>query len=128
MSSAPIQLLHPDRSEPSGHPDLKGAKQPQPGPHREQSELVRQDPRARRWRRAACDWCWISALPSSQVVFPLAPADPYGHRLVIEPYEEALRLQLTPVRGTAEAIVIAIVLVTAGKTRAPSAGRTYENR
>ncbi|MCH7371858.1 MULTISPECIES: N-acetylmuramoyl-L-alanine amidase [Aeromonas] len=66
------------------------------------------------------------------VVFPLAPAGPYGHRLVIDlPYEEkgASAAQSTPVGGQGKAIVIAIDPGHGGEDPG-SIGprRTYEKR
>lgn len=67
------------------------------------------------------------------VVFPLAPAGPYGHRLVIDlPYEErgaAATVQSAPVGGQGKAIVIAIDPGHGGEDPG-SIGprRTYEKR
>ena len=66
------------------------------------------------------------------VVFPLAPAGPYGHRLVIDlPYEEkgATTAQAAPVGGQGKAIVIAIDPGHGGEDPG-SIGprRTYEKR
>lgn len=67
------------------------------------------------------------------VVFPLAPAGPYGHRLVIDlPYEErgaAAAAQSAPVGGQGKAIVIAIDPGHGGEDPG-SIGprRTYEKR
>lgn len=66
------------------------------------------------------------------VVFPLAPAGPYGHRLVIDlPYEEkgATTAQAAPVGGHGKAIVIAIDPGHGGEDPG-SIGprRTYEKR
>ncbi|MFM5755263.1 N-acetylmuramoyl-L-alanine amidase [Aeromonas veronii] len=67
------------------------------------------------------------------VVFPLAPAGPYGHRLVIDlPYEEkrsAAAVQSTPVGGKGKGVVIAIDPGHGGEDPG-SIGprRTYEKR
>ncbi|ELI6430910.1 LysM peptidoglycan-binding domain-containing protein [Aeromonas sp. 2HA2] len=67
------------------------------------------------------------------VVFPLAPAGPYGHRLVIDlPYEEkrsAAAVQATPVGGKGKGVVIAIDPGHGGEDPG-SIGprRTYEKR
>ncbi|WP_421333842.1 N-acetylmuramoyl-L-alanine amidase [Aeromonas sp. 603607] len=67
------------------------------------------------------------------VVFPLAPAGPYGHRLVIDlPYEEkrsAAAVQSTPVGGKGRGVVIAIDPGHGGEDPG-SIGprRTYEKR
>ncbi|MGL4250176.1 MAG: N-acetylmuramoyl-L-alanine amidase [Aeromonas sp.] len=67
------------------------------------------------------------------VVFPLAPAGPYGHRLVIDlPYEEkrsAAAVQSTPVGGQGKGVVIAIDPGHGGEDPG-SIGprRTYEKR
>ncbi|MDM5151471.1 N-acetylmuramoyl-L-alanine amidase [Aeromonas salmonicida] len=67
------------------------------------------------------------------VVFPLAPAGPYGHRLVIDlPYEEkrsAAAVQATPVGGEGKGVVIAIDPGHGGEDPG-SIGprRTYEKR
>ncbi|WP_042010457.1 N-acetylmuramoyl-L-alanine amidase [Aeromonas fluvialis] len=67
------------------------------------------------------------------VVFPLAPAGPYGHRLVIDlPYEEkrsAAVVQATPVGGKGKGVVIAIDPGHGGEDPG-SIGprRTYEKR
>nr|WP_249217771.1 N-acetylmuramoyl-L-alanine amidase [Aeromonas salmonicida] len=67
------------------------------------------------------------------VVFPLAPAGPYGHRLVIDlPYEEkrsAAAVQATPVGGKGKVVVIAIDPGHGGEDPG-SIGprRTYEKR
>lgn len=67
------------------------------------------------------------------VVFPLAPAGPYGHRLVIDlPYEEkrsAAAVQATPVGGKGKEVVIAIDPGHGGEDPG-SIGprRTYEKR
>ncbi|MFB2862435.1 N-acetylmuramoyl-L-alanine amidase [Aeromonas sp. MdU4] len=67
------------------------------------------------------------------VVFPLAPAGPYGHRLVIDlPYEEkrsAAAVQATPVGGKGNGVVIAIDPGHGGEDPG-SIGprRTYEKR
>ncbi|WP_429040701.1 N-acetylmuramoyl-L-alanine amidase [Aeromonas media] len=66
------------------------------------------------------------------VVFPLAPAGPYGHRLVIDlPYEEkgGATVQPAPVGGQGKAIVIAIDPGHGGEDPG-SIGprRTYEKR
>lgn len=70
--------------------------------------------------------------PIKPVVFPLAPAGPYGHRLVIDlPYEEkgAAAVQSAPVGGQGKAIVIAIDPGHGGEDPG-SIGprRTYEKR
>ena len=66
------------------------------------------------------------------VVFPLAPAGPYGHRLVIDlPYEEkaSAAVQATPVGGKGKGVVIAIDPGHGGEDPG-SIGprRTYEKR
>lgn len=66
------------------------------------------------------------------VVFPLAPAGPYGHRLVIDlPYEEkaSAAVQATPVGGKGRGVVIAIDPGHGGEDPG-SIGprRTYEKR
>ncbi|MEV3838344.1 N-acetylmuramoyl-L-alanine amidase [Aeromonas dhakensis] len=66
------------------------------------------------------------------VVFPLAPAGPYGHRLVIDPSLEekaSATAQAAPVGGKGKGVVIAIDLATAGEDPG-SIGprRTYEKR
>ncbi|MGU5713896.1 N-acetylmuramoyl-L-alanine amidase [Aeromonas taiwanensis] len=66
------------------------------------------------------------------VVFPLAPAGPYGHRLVIDlPYEEkgSASVQPAPVGGQGKAVVIAIDPGHGGEDPG-SIGprRTYEKR
>jgi N-acetylmuramoyl-L-alanine amidase len=66
------------------------------------------------------------------VVFPLAPAGPYGHRLVIDlPYEEkaSVAVQATPVAGKGRGVVIAIDPGHGGEDPG-SIGprRTYEKR
>lgn len=65
------------------------------------------------------------------VVFPLAPAGPYGHRLVIDlPYEEkgGATAQPAPVGGQGKAIVIAIDPGHGEDPGSIGPRRTYEKR
>ncbi|HHQ4553239.1 TPA: N-acetylmuramoyl-L-alanine amidase [Aeromonas veronii] len=113
MSSAPnfnyFTLTGPDRLV----IDLKGASNAANLARIENnSELVRKIRQSTPLEKGGLRLVMDLSSAIKPVVFPLAPAGPYGHRLVIDlPYEEkrsAAAVQSTPVGGKGKGVVIAI--------------------
>ncbi|XEI33651.1 N-acetylmuramoyl-L-alanine amidase [Aeromonas veronii] len=113
MSSAPnfnyFTLSGPDRLV----IDLKGASNAANLARIENnSELVRKIRQSTPLEKGGLRLVMDLSSAIKPVVFPLAPAGPYGHRLVIDlPYEErrsAAAVQSTPVGGKGKGVVIAI--------------------
>ncbi|BBR38256.1 N-acetylmuramoyl-L-alanine amidase [Aeromonas allosaccharophila] len=134
MSSAPnfnyFTLTGPDRLV----IDLKGASNAANLARIENnSELVRKIRQSTPLEKGGLRLVMDLSSAIKPVVFPLAPAGPYGHRLVIDlPYEEkrsAAAVQSTPVGGKGKGVVIAIDPGHGGEDPG-SIGprRTYEKR
>ncbi|QWZ81376.1 N-acetylmuramoyl-L-alanine amidase [Aeromonas sp. FDAARGOS 1414] len=134
MSSAPnfnyFTLTGPDRLV----IDLKGASNATNLARIENnSELVRKIRQSTPLEKGGLRLVMDLSSAIKPVVFPLAPAGPYGHRLVIDlPYEEkrsAAAVQSTPVGGKGKGVVIAIDPGHGGEDPG-SIGprRTYEKR
>ncbi|HDO1384571.1 TPA: N-acetylmuramoyl-L-alanine amidase [Aeromonas veronii] len=134
MSSAPnynyFTLTGPDRLV----IDLKGASNTANLARIENnSELVRKIRQSTPLEKGGLRLVMDLSSAIKPVVFPLAPAGPYGHRLVIDlPYEEkrsAAAVQSTPVGGKGKGVVIAIDPGHGGEDPG-SIGprRTYEKR
>ncbi|WP_429193733.1 N-acetylmuramoyl-L-alanine amidase [Aeromonas veronii] len=134
MSSAPnynyFTLTGPDRLV----IDLKGASNAANLARIENnSELVRKIRQSTPLEKGGLRLVMDLSSAIKPVVFPLAPAGPYGHRLVIDlPYEEkrsAAAVQATPVGGKGKGVVIAIDPGHGGEDPG-SIGprRTYEKR
>ncbi|HHQ4937211.1 TPA: N-acetylmuramoyl-L-alanine amidase [Aeromonas veronii] len=134
MSSAPnynyFTLTGPDRLV----IDLKGASNAANLAQIENnSELVRKIRQSTPLEKGGLRLVMDLSSAIKPVVFPLAPAGPYGHRLVIDlPYEEkrsAAAVQSTPVGGKGKGVVIAIDPGHGGEDPG-SIGprRTYEKR
>ncbi|WP_421251360.1 N-acetylmuramoyl-L-alanine amidase [Aeromonas sp. 600584] len=134
MSSAPnynyFTLAGPDRLV----IDLKGASNAANLARVENnSELVRKIRESTPLEKGGLRLVLDLSSAITPVVFPLAPAGPYGHRLVIDlPYEEkrsAAAVQATPVGGKGKGVVIAIDPGHGGEDPG-SIGprRTYEKR
>ncbi len=134
MSSAPnfnyFTLSGPDRLV----IDLKGASNAANLARVENnSELVRKIRQSTPLEKGGLRLVMDLSSAIKPVVFPLAPAGPYGHRLVIDlPYEEkrsAAAVQSTPVGGKGRGVVIAIDPGHGGEDPG-SIGprRTYEKR
>ncbi len=134
MSSAPnynyFTLTGPDRLV----IDLKGASNAANLARVENnSELVRKIRQSTPLEKGGLRLVMDLSSAIKPVVFPLAPAGPYGHRLVIDlPYEEkrsAAAVQSTPVGGKGKGVVIAIDPGHGGEDPG-SIGprRTYEKR
>ncbi|EKP0306472.1 N-acetylmuramoyl-L-alanine amidase [Aeromonas veronii] len=134
MSSAPnfnyFTLTGPDRLV----IDLKGASNAANLARIENnSELVRKVRQSTPQEKGGLRLVLDLSSAIKPVVFPLAPAGPYGHRLVIDlPYEEkrsAAAVQSTPVGGKGKGVVIAIDPGHGGEDPG-SIGprRTYEKR
>ncbi|HHQ4595965.1 TPA: N-acetylmuramoyl-L-alanine amidase [Aeromonas veronii] len=134
MSSAPnynyFTLTGPDRLV----IDLKGASNAANLARIENnSELVRKIRQSTPLEKGGLRLVMDLSSAIKPVVFPLAPAGPYGHRLVIDlPYEEkrsAATVQSTPVGGKGKGVVIAIDPGHGGEDPG-SIGprRTYEKR
>ncbi|MFM5785853.1 N-acetylmuramoyl-L-alanine amidase [Aeromonas veronii] len=134
MSSAPnynyFTLTGPDRLV----IDLKGASNAANLARIENnSELVRKIRQSTPLEKGGLRLVMDLSSTIKPVVFPLAPAGPYGHRLVIDlPYEEkrsAAAVQSTPVGGKGKGVVIAIDPGHGGEDPG-SIGprRTYEKR
>lgn len=134
MSSAPnynyFTLTGPDRLV----IDLKGASNAANLARIENnSELVRKIRQSTPLEKSGLRLVMDLSSAIKPVVFPLAPAGPYGHRLVIDlPYEEkrsAAAVQSTPVGGKGKGVVIAIDPGHGGEDPG-SIGprRTYEKR
>ncbi|MBW3778340.1 LysM peptidoglycan-binding domain-containing protein [Aeromonas veronii] len=134
MSSAPnynyFTLTGPDRLV----IDLKGASNAANLARIENnSELVRKIRQSTPLEKGGLRLVMDLSSAIKPVVFPLAPAGPYGHRLVIDlPYEEkrsAAAVQSTPIGGKGKGVVIAIDPGHGGEDPG-SIGprRTYEKR
>ncbi|MEL7595647.1 N-acetylmuramoyl-L-alanine amidase [Aeromonas veronii] len=134
MSSAPnynyFTLTGPDRLV----IDLKGASNAANLARIENnSELVRKIRQSTPLEKGGLRLVMDLSSAIKPVVFPLAPAGPYGHRLVIDlPYEEkrsAAAVQSTPFGGKGKGVVIAIDPGHGGEDPG-SIGprRTYEKR
>jgi len=134
MSSAPnfnyFTLTGPDRLV----IDLKGASNAANLARIENnSELVRKIRQSTPQEKGGLRLVMDLSSAIKPVVFPLAPAGPYGHRLVIDlPYEEkrsAAAVQSTPVGGQGKGVVIAIDPGHGGEDPGSIGPRgTYEKR